>query len=82
MIDSLTEELKEKKEKGKKSKKVKEGEYNIKVKPTKHPIKSVEFKDMEIKDSSLESLKDYEKEIENELRVVRERIKEIESEKK
>ena len=37
------------------------------------------FSEQEISDSNLESLKKYEKEIENELGVVRKRIKEIES---
>ena len=40
-----------------------------------------EFKGKELSDASLESLTKYEKEIENELRVVKERIKEIESKK-
>ena len=40
------------------------------------------FREIELSGSSLESLKKYEKEIENELRIVRERIKEIDSEKK
>ena len=37
------------------------------------------FRDKEIKESSLESLKSYEKKIESELRIVRERIQAIES---
>ncbi|HDL19098.1 MAG TPA: transcriptional regulator [Bacteroidetes bacterium] len=40
------------------------------------------FKEEEMKSSSLESLKEYEREMGNELKIVRERIKEIESEKK
>ncbi len=40
------------------------------------------FKEKELKDSNLESLKRYEKELQNELRIVRERVKEIESKKK
>jgi DNA-binding transcriptional ArsR family regulator len=39
------------------------------------------FRDKELDDSKLETLKDYEKEIEYELRIVRERIKEMESTK-
>ena len=37
------------------------------------------FREKELSGSSLESLKNYEREIENELRIVRERIEEIES---
>jgi len=37
------------------------------------------FRDMELSDSSLKSLKKYEKQLQNELRTVRERIKKIES---
>lgn len=40
------------------------------------------FREKELNESSLESLKKYEKELRNELRIVRERVKEIESEKK
>ena len=40
------------------------------------------FREKELSNSSLESLKRYEKEIRNELRIVRERIVEIESEKR
>ena len=40
------------------------------------------FREKDLKDSSLESLKRYEKELRNELRIVRERVKEIESKKK
>ncbi|NIN00657.1 MAG: metalloregulator ArsR/SmtB family transcription factor [candidate division Zixibacteria bacterium] len=40
------------------------------------------FREKELADSSLESLKKYEEELRNELRIVRERIREIESEKK
>jgi len=40
------------------------------------------FREKELNDSSLESLKKYEKELRNELKIVRERVKEIESEKK
>jgi len=40
------------------------------------------FRDKELNDSSLESLKKYEMELRNELRIVRERIEEIELEKK
>lgn len=40
------------------------------------------FREKELSDSSLESLKRYEKELKNELRIIRERIKEIESKKK
>ncbi len=40
------------------------------------------FREKDLKDSSLESLKKYERELRNELRVVQERVKEIESEKK
>lgn len=40
------------------------------------------FKEKQLNGSNLESLKKYEKELRNELRIVRERIKEIESEKK
>lgn len=39
------------------------------------------FKEKELNDSSMKSLKKYEKELQNELDTVRERIKEIESEK-
>ena len=39
------------------------------------------FKEKKLKDSSLESLRKYEKELQNELDTVRERIKEIESQK-
>jgi DNA-binding transcriptional ArsR family regulator len=38
-----------------------------------------EFKEKDLADSSLESLKQYERQMENELRIVRERIKELES---
>jgi len=37
------------------------------------------FREKELKDSSLESLKKYEKELEREIRIVRERVKEMES---
>ncbi len=37
------------------------------------------FREKELKDSSLESLKKYEKELEKEIRIVRERVKEMES---
>ena len=40
------------------------------------------FREKELNDSSLESLKRYEKELRNELRIVRERVNEIESKKK
>lgn len=40
------------------------------------------FKEKELNDSNLESLKRYEKELRNELRIVRERVNEIESKKK
>lgn len=40
------------------------------------------FREKELSGSSLESLKKYEKELENELRIVRERLKEIESKNK
>ena len=40
------------------------------------------FREKELSDSSLESLKKYEKELRNELRIVRERIKGVVSEKK
>ena len=40
------------------------------------------FREKQLNDSSLESLKKYEKELRNELGIVRERVKEIESEKK
>jgi len=40
------------------------------------------FKEKQLNDSSLESLKKYEKELRNELRIVREKVKEIESKKK
>ena len=40
------------------------------------------FKEKELNDSSMKSLKKYEKELQNELDTVRERIKEIESEKR
>ncbi len=40
-----------------------------------------DFKEKELGDASLESLRQYEKEMENELRVVKERIKEIEPKK-
>ena len=40
------------------------------------------FREKELNDSSLESLKRYEKELRNELRIVRERVNEIESQKK
>jgi len=40
------------------------------------------FREKDLKDSSLESLKKYERELRNELRVVQERVKEIESKKK
>ena len=40
------------------------------------------FREEELSDSSLESLKNYELEIENELRIVRERIEEMESNNK
>ncbi|MFQ6083388.1 MAG: ArsR/SmtB family transcription factor [Candidatus Aminicenantia bacterium] len=40
------------------------------------------FREKELNNSSLESLKKYEKELERELRIVRERVKEIESKKK
>jgi DNA-binding transcriptional ArsR family regulator len=40
------------------------------------------FREKYLKDSSLESLKKYERELRNELRVVQERVKEIESKKK
>lgn len=40
------------------------------------------FREKELKDSSLESLRKYEKELQKELRIVRERVKEIESKKK
>jgi DNA-binding transcriptional ArsR family regulator len=40
------------------------------------------FREKEVTDSSLESLKQYESEMENELRIVRERIKEIRSKRK
>ena len=40
------------------------------------------FREKELSNSSLESLKRYEKEMRNELRIVRERIVEIESEKR
>ena len=38
------------------------------------------FRDMELNRSSLESLKKYEQELSNELRTIRERVKELESE--
>ena len=41
-----------------------------------------EFREKHLADSSLESLKQYESEMENELRMVRKRIKELESEGK
>ena len=37
------------------------------------------FREIELSGSSLESLKEYEKELENELRIVRERVKEMQS---
>jgi len=40
------------------------------------------FREKELSDASLESLKRYEKELRNELKVIRERIKEMESKKK
>ncbi len=40
------------------------------------------FKEKELNDSNLESLKRYEKELRNEVRIVRERVNEIESKKK
>ncbi len=40
------------------------------------------FREKDLKDSSLESLKKYERELRNELRVVQERVKEIGSKKK
>lgn len=40
------------------------------------------FREKELGDSSLESLKKYEKELRNELRIVQERMRETESEKK
>jgi DNA-binding transcriptional ArsR family regulator len=40
------------------------------------------FREKELSGSSLESLKKYEKELENELRIVRERLKDIESKNK
>ena len=40
------------------------------------------FKEKELRETSLESLRKYEKELRNELRTVRERVKEIESKKK
>jgi DNA-binding transcriptional ArsR family regulator len=40
------------------------------------------FKEKELNDSNSESLKRYEKELRNELRIVRERVNEIESKKK
>ena len=40
------------------------------------------FRESELRGSSLESLKTYEKELENELRIVRERVKAMESMKK
>jgi DNA-binding transcriptional ArsR family regulator len=40
------------------------------------------FKEKELNDSNLESLKRYEKELRNELRIVRERVNEMESKKK
>jgi DNA-binding transcriptional ArsR family regulator len=40
------------------------------------------FKEKELNDSNLDSLKRYEKELRNELRIVRERMNEIESKKK
>jgi DNA-binding transcriptional ArsR family regulator len=40
------------------------------------------FREKELSDSSLESLKKYQEEIENELRIVRGRIKEIDSKKR
>src|SRR4030043_1464708 len=40
------------------------------------------FKEKELSDSNLESLKGYEKELEKEIRIVRERVKEMESKKK
>ena len=40
------------------------------------------FREKDLKDSSLESLKRYEKELRNELRIVRERVNEIGSKKK
>ena len=40
------------------------------------------FREKDLKDSSLESLKKYERELRNEIRVVQERVKEIKSEKK
>ena len=39
------------------------------------------FKDIELNNASLASLKDYEKALEDELRLIRERVKEIESQK-
>lgn len=39
------------------------------------------FREKELSDSSLESLKKYEKELRNEIKIVRERIREIESKK-
>lgn len=40
------------------------------------------FREKELSDSSLRSLKKYEKELQNEFRIVRERIKEMKSEKR
>lgn len=40
------------------------------------------FKEKELNDSNLESLKRYEKELRNELRIVRERVKEVETQKR
>ena len=40
------------------------------------------FKEKELNDSNLESLKRYEKELRNELRLIRERVKEIETQKR
>ncbi|MFO0795214.1 MAG: metalloregulator ArsR/SmtB family transcription factor [Candidatus Brocadiaceae bacterium] len=40
------------------------------------------FKDKELRETSLESLRKYEKKLRNELRTIRERVKEIESKKK
>lgn len=42
---------------------------------------SGKFKEKELSDSNLESLKKYEKELQNEFRIIQERIKEIESQK-
>ncbi|MBD3355327.1 hypothetical protein GF361_05065, partial [Candidatus Woesearchaeota archaeon] len=55
IVDSLTNETKAVKQSDEATE-LDEGEYNIKVKPSNHPVKGIEFKDMEVYEDFIENI--------------------------